>query len=87
MPSTTISSPSPTTSGPIPSGAGVGVDAELLRAAAVLRERATSLRSQADLLPGVLASTYRRRASELELEAWVAELQSGVPVEQVRPAA
>jgi hypothetical protein len=39
------------------------------------------------MLPGVLASTYRRRASELELEAWVAELQSGVPVEQVQPAA
>lgn len=63
------------------------IDPDLVRAAVVLRERAASLRAQAPSLPGVLASTYRRRASELELEAWVAELQSGVPEELVRPAA
>jgi hypothetical protein len=36
-----------------------------------LRHRATSLRTQAIRLGPVLATTYRRRASELELEAFV----------------
>jgi len=36
----------------------------------VLNERAHSLRAQADGLPELLAKTYRRRAAELELEAW-----------------
>ena len=76
--------PMPTaTTGPTASD----IDPGLVRVAAVLRERAASLRAQAPSLPEVLASTYRRRASELELEAWVAELQSGVPVASVRPAA
>jgi hypothetical protein len=35
----------------------------------------------------VLATAYRRRASELEFESWVSELQSGVPYDQVHPAA
>jgi hypothetical protein len=70
-----------------PTAAPTDIDPDLVHAAAVLRERAASLRAQAPSLPEVLASTYRRRASELELEAWVAQLQSGVPVEQVRSAA
>ena len=41
-----------------------------------LRRRAASLRSQAGHLQPVLATTYRRRASELELEAFVVGLQA-----------
>ena len=43
----------------------------------VLHDRATSLRAQADTLPDLLGQTYRRRAAELELEAWALELRSG----------
>jgi hypothetical protein len=38
-----------------------------------LRQRAGSLRSQASCLPVVLDQTYRRRAQELELEAFLLE--------------
>jgi hypothetical protein len=41
-----------------------------------LRLRAASLRTQAEHLQPVLATTYRRRASELELEAFVVGLQA-----------
>ena len=64
------------------------VDTELLDLARSLTDRATSLRSQADSLPVVLADTYRRRASELELEAFIAEVQSGIGYDQIhRPVA
>lgn len=53
----------------------------------LLRHRAESLRAQARHLPEVLAVTYRRRASELELEAWVREVEAGVPYDRIRPAA
>jgi hypothetical protein len=54
----------------------------------LLRSRAASLRSQADQLSELLATTYRRRASELELEAWILEVEAGVPVDQIpSPAA
>jgi hypothetical protein len=43
----------------------------------VLYERAQSLRDQAAGLPDLLAVTYRRRAAELELEAWATELRAG----------
>jgi hypothetical protein len=55
--------------------------------AAVLRERAASLRAQAGSLSKVLAGAYRRRAAELELEAWVAEVQAGVPADQLHVTA
>lgn len=65
-----------------------GVDTELLAQATNMRQRAESLRTQADGLGQLLGATYRRRASELELEAFVAELQSGLPYERVHsPAA
>ena len=65
-----------------------GVDTELLEQAEHLRKRAESLRTQADDLGDLLGATYRRRASELELEAFVAELQSGVSYDLVHsPAA
>lgn len=62
-------------------------DAELLHEVALLRDRAESLRQQARSLEEVLAVTYRRRASELEMEAWVLEVQAGVPDDEVHPAA
>ena len=40
-----------------------------------LRRRASSLRAQARQLEPVLATTYKRRASELELEAFLVGLQ------------
>lgn len=64
------------------------VDRQLLDLARSLTDRAASLRSQADHLSPVLAETYRRRASELELEAFIAEVQSGIAYDQIhRPAA
>jgi hypothetical protein len=63
------------------------IDEELVAQANTLRQRAHSLRHQASGLTAPLASAYRRRASELEFEAWVSELQSGLPYDQVHPAA
>lgn len=62
----------------------VAVEAE---SSELLRSRAASLREQADNLPPVLATTYRRRAAELELAAWVTDIESGVPYDRIRPAA
>jgi hypothetical protein len=39
----------------------------------MLRSRASSLTEQAKALPGPLATTYRRRARELALEAYLLE--------------
>ena len=39
--------------------------------ARVLERRAAELRGKAELLPPPLAAAYRRRASELELEAFL----------------
>ena len=67
---------------------GSTVDTELLEEARTMRDRAAALRLQAEGLDSFLAITYRRRASELELEAFVAELQAGIPYSQVHtPAA
>jgi CHAD domain-containing protein len=63
------------------------IDAELVEQAHRLRQRAQSLRSQATSLPDVLGSAYRRRASELEFESWVSELQAGLPYDQVHSGA
>ena len=65
----------------------IQIDKHLVEQSHVLRQRATSLRHQADALTSPLATAYRRRASELEFEAWISELQAGVPYDQVRPAA
>ena len=51
----------------------IEIDQELLEQARHLRQRAESLRSQAGSLTPVLGTAYRRRASELEFEAWVSE--------------
>ena len=63
------------------------VDTELVHQANAIRDRAHSLRVQSGALPEVLAATYRRRASELELEAWLLEVTSGMPVDRIHPAA
>lgn len=65
----------------------VPIDDELLHVANVLRQRAASLRAQAASLSEPLATAYSRRAAELELEAWVAEVQAGVPDDEVARAA
>jgi len=65
----------------------IEIDQALLDQARHLRQRAESLRAQSVGLSPVLATAYRRRASELEFESWVSELQSGVPYDQVHPAA
>ncbi|MEX1218547.1 MAG: hypothetical protein WEA11_08525 [Acidimicrobiales bacterium] len=43
-----------------------------------LRDRARSLRLLADDVSPVLATSYRRRASELELLIWIHQIKSGV---------
>ena len=53
-------------------------EAELAHEAILLRHRAESLRQQAESLDTFLSITYRRRASELELEAWLLDVQAGV---------
>lgn len=60
---------------------------ELLVEAQHLRHRAESLRTQAASLDHFLATSYRRRASELELEAWLLEVRSGLPLDEIRAAA
>jgi len=62
------------------------VDAALFDNAKILRERASSLRAQATMLTAPLASAYRRHASELELEAWISEVQAGVPEDRLQVA-
>ncbi|MCB1251089.1 MAG: hypothetical protein KDB36_16850 [Acidimicrobiales bacterium] len=60
---------------------------ELLATASVLRSRADGLSRIAADVPALAAVAVRRRAQELELAAWVAEVQAGVPEDQIRFAA
>jgi hypothetical protein len=62
------------------------VDPELAQAGKLLRERAASLRAQADSLTAPLASAYRRHASELELEAWISDVHAGLPESELAVA-
>ena len=48
-----------------------GETAEAYHDVRMLRSRAASLKAQARSLPEPLATTYRRRARELELEAYL----------------
>jgi hypothetical protein len=59
------------------------IDTELVAQSRHMRDRAHSLRRQSDSLTSPLATAYRRRASELEFEAWISELQAGVPYDEV----
>jgi len=63
------------------------VHTELLAEAGALRLRAIALRSHADDLGNIVAPSYRRRASELELESWLLEVRSGIPDELIHFAA
>ena len=63
------------------------IDEALVAEAANLRQRGESLRQQAANLDEVLAMSYRRRASELEMEAWVLEVRAGVPEPELHTAA
>ncbi|MBI2705958.1 MAG: hypothetical protein HYX32_11820 [Actinobacteria bacterium] len=65
----------------------VAVDTELLSRAAAHRRRAANLRTEASQLDPFVGTSFRRRASELELEAWVMEIQSGLPYERIANAA
>lgn len=58
----------------------VEVPAEITHRVAQLTQRADSLRVQADALPELLAQTYRRRAAELDLQAWALEVRAGAQV-------
>jgi hypothetical protein len=62
-------------------------DRQLIHTSAVLRQRAKSLRAQAASLSDPVGEAYRRRAAELELEAWVAEIQAGVPESELHDVA
>lgn len=62
------------------------IDPVLAGKAGALRQRATSLRAQADGLPEVLATAYRRRAAELELAAWAVDAHAGVRYDDVDDA-
>ena len=63
------------------------VDHRMVAEAQQLRDRAAGLRDQADHLDSFLATSYRRRASELELEAWLLEVRSGLPEALIHTAA
>jgi hypothetical protein len=63
------------------------VDEGLVAEATHMRHRAESLRQQAADLDEVLGMSYRRRASELEMEAWVLEVRAGVPEKLLHHAA
>ncbi len=71
-----------TTTAPMPT-----VDEALVAEATQVRHRAERLRQQAAQLDDVLGMSYRRRASELEMEAWVLEIRAGVPEQLLHHAA
>lgn len=63
------------------------IDHQMVAEAHLLRERARGLRDQAEQLDDLLATSYRRRASELQLEAWLLEVRSGLPESLIHTAA
>ena len=67
--------------------APIEVDEALLAEATHVRHRAEGLRQQAVDFDEVLGMSYRRRASELEMEAWLLEVRAGVPEPLLHTAA
>ena len=63
------------------------VDEVRVAEATQMRRRADGLRQQAQGLDEVLGTSYRRRASELEMQAWVVEVRAGVPDSDLKHAA
>jgi hypothetical protein len=55
------------------------LDDDTRHAVAMLRSRSRSLRKQAPTLVEPLGTTYRRRARELELEAFLLENLASIP--------
>jgi hypothetical protein len=73
---------------PSTTGSVVTVDQALVAEATAMRRRAAGLRHEADgVANDLVARSFRRRASELELEAWVLEVRAGVPSSELHPAA
>jgi hypothetical protein len=62
---------------------GVVLDLETRRAVQMLRSRADSLVAQAPSLGEPLATTYRRRARELQLEAFLLETRGAARAARV----
>lgn len=69
------------------SGIAPGVDQGMVTDAIRLRRRAASLRARAESMDGPLNISYRRRASELMLQAWLLEVRSGLPFTDIAAAA
>ncbi len=63
------------------------VNPVLLDRAATARRRASALRTEASEVDELIATSFRRHAAELELKAWVLEIQSGLPYDQIASAA
>ena len=64
-----------------------GIDHAMVTDAMRLRRRAASLRARAASMDGPLNISYRRRASELMLQAWLLEVRSGLPFTDITAAA
>ena len=64
-----------------------GVDQAMVTDAMRLRRRAASLRARAGSIDGPLNLSYRRRASELMLQAWLLDVRSGLPLTDIPAAA
>lgn len=68
--------------------ATISIDEAMVAEAAQMRRRAEALRHEAIGVDNELvARSFRRRASELELEAWVLEVRAGVPEKLLHNAA
>jgi hypothetical protein len=66
----------------------IRIDEAMVAEAAQMRRRAEALRHEANEVDNELvARSFRRRASELELEAWVLEVRAGVPETHLHHAA
>jgi hypothetical protein len=66
----------------------IQIDETMVAEAAQMRRRAEGLRHESTEVDNELvARSFRRRASELELEAWVLEVRAGVPEMQLHHAA
>lgn len=63
------------------------IDESLVQHSRLLHSRADDLRHQAEELDPMLARTFRRRAAELDLASLVAELRSGLPIDEVHTLA
>lgn len=61
----------------IPEAAMLSQDDEV-ESVEVLKQRAEALRRTADTMHDLVARAYRRRAAELELQAWLTQVKAGL---------